>query len=94
MTDLPEQLQTVRAGRVWVRPELKPILTKADLREHFQLRDNRALLTRVVTPAVLFAIGMDVDTYKSRSAFTQAESSLIYQALGIAWLRTSIKSKP
>lgn len=92
--ELPEQLELVRGGYVWVRPMMRPILSKADLRIHFQLQDNRMLLARVITPAVLSAIGMDLDTYKGRSSFTMSESILIYRVLNIQWLYTGRKARP
>lgn len=92
--EMPERLEIAVQGMVYVRPLARQFLTKGDLREHFQLRDNRALLRKVFTPEILAAVEMDIETYKARKEFTLTESARIYEALGIQWLRTGQKAKP
>lgn len=93
VAELPERLEIVRDGFVWVRPVLKPILTKSDLRTHFGVPDNRALLASVITPEVLALLGLSLEDYKLRSKFSLSESHSIYKALNIAWLRTGQRAK-
>jgi hypothetical protein len=91
--EMPEKLETTAGGSVYVRPLARQFLTKADLRQHFGCCDNRALLRKVFTAEILTAIEMDVNTFKLRKEFTLTESARIYDALGINWLKTSIKAK-
>jgi len=89
--DLPDKLELIIGGALYIHREEKPILTKTDLVVHYRLSDNRALRSQVFTDEVLLLIGMDKDTYKATGRFNLYQSAKIYEVLKITWLRTGLK---